>query len=117
MLRNGEELFLPFALTISLALGGSLLVAISIVPSLSHTLFKKQLYGERTTIRFKEQGKIVKGYKRILEWTLNHKIITSLIAITALAGSLMLTPLVGFSFLGNDTEKVMILPIHRNPVK
>jgi HAE1 family hydrophobic/amphiphilic exporter-1 len=37
------ELFLPFALTMAFALGASLLVAITVVPSLSHTLFRKQL--------------------------------------------------------------------------
>ena len=37
---------------------------------------------------------------------LNHKVITSLIAIVLLAGSLALTPLIGFSFMGSEEEKV-----------
>ncbi len=41
------ELFMPFALTMSFALGASLLVAITIVPALSHFLFRKKLYGEK----------------------------------------------------------------------
>lgn len=103
------ELFLPFALTMTFALGGSLLVAITIVPALSHFLFKKKLYSEKQEIKHKEAGKLANWYKGILRWTLNHKIITSAIAIIMLIGSLALMPLIGFSFLGSEEEKVMYL--------
>lgn len=103
------ELFLPFALTMSFALLASLLVAITIVPALSHFLFKKKLYGEKKESNHKEAGKLANGYKRILEWTLNHKVITSIVSIVLLAGSIALTPLIGFSFLGSEEEKVMYL--------
>jgi multidrug efflux pump subunit AcrB len=103
------ELFMPFALTMTFALGASLVVAITIVPALSHFLFKKKLYSEKTESDHKEVGKLSKWYKRILERTLNHKVITSLLAIVLLAGSLALTPLIGFSFMGSEEEKVMYL--------
>lgn len=103
------ELFIPFALTMSFALLASLLVAITIVPALSHTLFKKKLYSEKSENRHKEAGKLANWYKSVLNWSLNHKIITSAIAIILLVGSLMLTPLIGFSFLGSEEEKVMYL--------
>lgn len=103
------ELFMPFALTMTFALAASLLVAITIVPALSHFLFKKKLYGEKAESNHKEAGKLANGYKRILNWTLNHKIITSLVAVVLLAGSVALTPLIGFSFMGSDEEKVMYL--------
>lgn len=103
------ELFLPFALTMTFALVASLIVAITIVPALSHFLFKKKLYSEKTASSHKETGKLSNWYKGILGWTLNHKIITSIISIALLAGSLALTPLIGFSFLGSEEEKVMYL--------
>lgn len=103
------ELFRPFALTMTFALGASLLVAITIVPALSHTLFKKKLYSEKTEVKHKEAGKLANGYKKALKWSLNHKVITSLISILLLAGSFALMPLIGFSFLGSDEEKVMYL--------
>ncbi len=103
------ELFMPFALTMTFALGASLLVAITIVPALSHFLFRKKLYGEKTEKSHKEVGKLALWYKGVLEKALNHKIITSLIAIILLAGSLALTPLIGFSFMGSSEEKVMYL--------
>ncbi|MCL6570548.1 MAG: efflux RND transporter permease subunit [Bacillus sp. (in: Bacteria)] len=103
------ELFMPFALTMTFALGASLIVAITIVPALSHFLFKKKLYSEKAESSHKEAGKLANWYKGILGWTLNHKVITSLIAVVLLAGSLALTPLIGFSFLGSEEEKVMYL--------
>lgn len=103
------ELFMPFALTMTFALGASLIVAITIVPALSHFLFKKKLYSEKTESSHKEAGKLANWYKGILGWTLNHKVITSVIAVVLLAGSLALTPLIGFSFMGSEEEKVMYL--------
>lgn len=103
------ELFMPFGLTISFALGASLLVAITIVPALSHTLFKKKLYGEKAEKIHKEPGKLARGYKKTLAWTLNHKVITSLVSVLLLAGSIALTPLIGFSFLGSEEDKVMYI--------
>ncbi|KQL27593.1 efflux RND transporter permease subunit [Cytobacillus solani] len=103
------ELFMPFALTMTFALGASLIVAITVVPALSHFLFKKKLYSEKTEGSHKEAGKLAKWYKGVLNWTLNHKVITSIISIVLLAGSLALTPLIGFSFMGSEEEKVMYL--------
>lgn len=103
------ELFMPFALTMTFALGASLIVAITIVPALSHFLFRKKLYGEKKESQHKEVGKLANWYKGVLEKALNHKIITSIIAIVLLVGSLALTPLIGFSFMGSQEEKVMYL--------
>ena len=103
------ELFMPFALTMTFALGASLLVAITIVPALSHFLFKKKLYATKTASSHKEAGKLALWYKGILAKALNHKILTSILSIVLLAGSLALTPLIGFSFLGSEEEKVMYL--------
>ncbi|MGJ7911626.1 efflux RND transporter permease subunit [Neobacillus sp. LXY-1] len=103
------ELFAPFALTMAFSLGASLLVAITIVPVLSHTLFKKKLYGEKSEKNHKEVGKLATWYKGFLNKALSHKVISSIIALVLLAGSLALTPLIGFSFMGSEQDKVMYL--------
>jgi len=103
------ELFMPFALTMTFALGASLLVAITIVPALSHFLFRKKLYGQKSESQHKEVGKLAVAYRKFLEKCLNRKWITSLAAVVLLVGSLLLTPLIGFSFLGSQEEKVMYL--------
>lgn len=111
------ELFMPFALTMAFALLASLFVAITVVPSLSHTLFKKQLYGEKAVGKNKheKQSTLASWYKKVLAWSLNHKVIASLIAIALLVGSLFLIPVVGFSFLSADQEKVMYLTYTPEP--
>ena len=64
---------------------------------------------KRKRVSHKEVGKLATRYKGILSWTLNHKVITSIISIVLLAGSVALTPLIGFSFMGSEEEKVMYL--------
>src|SRR5690606_26748124 len=103
------ELFMPFALPMSFALGASLIVALPIVPPLSHFLLQQKASGEKTESRRQETGKMATSYKGILSWTLNHKWITSIISVGLLAGSVALMPLIGFSFLGSEEEKTMYL--------
>lgn len=102
------ELFLPFALTIVFALLASLVVAVTIVPMLAHSLFKKGLYGE-TAKKHEEHkpGKMTGAYRSILNWSLNHKWITSGLAVLMLVGSLFLVPVIGVSFLPSDEQKLV----------
>ncbi|MDQ0857722.1 efflux RND transporter permease subunit [Bacillus sp. V2I10] len=102
------ELFLPFALTIVFALLASLVVAVTIVPMLAHSLFKKGLYGE-TAKKHEEHkpGKMTGVYRSILNWSLNHKWITSGLAVLMLVGSLFLVPAIGVSFLPSEEQKLV----------
>ncbi|MDQ0221288.1 efflux RND transporter permease subunit [Peribacillus cavernae] len=100
------ELFLPFALTIVFALLASLLVAVTIVPSLAHSLFKKGLKGKAHEER---QSRLSGFYRNVLNWSLNHKLVTFGLAIVLLAASLFLVPVIGVSFLPSEEEKTMII--------
>ncbi|SEG29419.1 efflux RND transporter permease subunit [Paenibacillus sp. UNC499MF] len=134
------QLFLPFALTMVFALLASLLVAVTIVPMLGHSMFRRRLermgpppvpaYAEggapaglplgmdpaesiRLRVRGKgqsrrghdETGRLGRFYRRILDTTLNHKLIAFGTAILLLAGSLLLTTRVGVSFLPEEEQK------------
>ena len=101
------EMFLPFALTIVFALMASLLVAITIVPMMAHSLFKKGISMKQVHVENKP-GKLALGYKKILNWSLNHKIITFGLAILLLVGSLFLVPVIGVSFLPSDEQKMVV---------
>ncbi|HZH61232.1 MAG TPA: efflux RND transporter permease subunit [Metabacillus sp.] len=112
------ELFMPFALTMVFALLASLLVAVTIVPMMAHSLFKKNLYGEGKNLKKHDEhkpGKMTNAYRSILNWTLNHKIITSAIAIVMLVGSLFLIPVIGVSFLSSEEQKMMIVTYKPTP--
>jgi hydrophobic/amphiphilic exporter-1 (mainly G- bacteria), HAE1 family len=106
------ELFLPFALTIVFALLASLLVAVTVVPMLAHTMFKP---GSSKKKHVEKPSRMANGYKRILNWTLNHKIITSVLAIAMLVGSLFLVPKIGVSFLPGDEEKMIMATFKPEP--
>ncbi|MGG2016215.1 efflux RND transporter permease subunit [Bacillus sp. S10(2024)] len=109
------ELFLPFALTIVFALLASLLVAVTIVPMMAHSLFKKESAKEKQHNHKEKPSKLANGYKHLLEWVLNHKIITSSIAVLLLIGSIALLPIVGVSFLPSEEEKTVITSYNPEP--
>lgn len=109
------EMFLPFALTIVFALLASLLVAVTIVPMLAHSLFKKESMREKEVHHEEKPSKLANIYKRILAWALNHKIITSSIAVLLLVGSLALVPVIGVSFLPSEEEKMIIATYNPEP--
>lgn len=101
------ELFKPFALTMVFSLLASLLVAITLVPALAHTLFRK---GLKSTHDHDSNPKgLALYYKKILNWCLSHKLITFGTAILLLVGSLFLTPLVGVSFLPEQSDKYVMV--------
>jgi len=105
------EMFLPFALAVAFALAASLLVAVTIVPMLAHSLFKKQLTSDTNDeISTKEEkpNKLVNVYKGILDWTLNRKWITFGGATVLLILSFLLIPVIGVSFLPEDEQKMVI---------
>lgn len=104
------EMFLPFALTIVFALLASLLVAVTIVPMMAHSLFKRG-----TGNHEEKPGKLALFYKRALNWSLNHKLLTFGIAILLLAGSFFLVPSIGVSFLASNQEKMIVATYNPAP--
>lgn len=110
------QMFMPFALTIVLALLASLLIAVTIVPMLAYTLFRKGLddaglrnTSRRSRRRHKPQGRLAQGYKSVLAWSLNHKAVAFGAAVILLAASLFTVPLVGTSFIDTGAEKMIIV--------
>ncbi|MEI1420413.1 surfactin resistance protein SrfP [Bacillus cabrialesii] len=109
------ELFIPFALTIVFALAASLLISITLVPMLAHSLFKKSLTGAPVKAKEHKPGRLANIYKKVLNWALSHKWITSIIAVLMLLGSLFLVPLIGASYLPSQEEKTIQLTYSPEP--
>ncbi len=101
------ELFMPFALTIVFSLLASLLVAVTIVPMLAHSLFKKNL-AQKVHHEESKPSKLAGVYKSVLNWALNHKEFTSSIEILMLVVRFFLVPIIGVSFLPADENKMII---------
>jgi hydrophobic/amphiphilic exporter-1 (mainly G- bacteria), HAE1 family len=116
------ELFLPFALAVVFALLASLLVAVTVVPMVAHTLFRKRLdrgtsEEEAKSYVHKEEkpSKLANFYKRVLNWSLSHKIITFVIALALLIGSLFLVPSIGVSFIPSTGENMVVASYSPEP--
>jgi HAE1 family hydrophobic/amphiphilic exporter-1 len=101
------ELFLPFALTMVFALLASLLVAITIVPSMGYAMFKNGLKGKAHDEE--KVGRLAGAYKRALQWSLNHKAISIIVSLALLFGSFLLVPAIGVSFLPEEEQKYAML--------
>lgn len=107
------ELFMPFALTMVFALLASLVVAVTLVPAMAHSLFRKGLKNKHD--HAEKPGAMARGYRSILKWTLNHKAITFLAAIVLLAGSLFLTKYLGVSFIPEQEDKYAMVTYSPEP--
>lgn len=102
------ELFLPFALTMVFSLIASLIVAITLVPALAHSLFRGGLKKGKK-VHEEKPGRMAAGYQRILDWCLSHKLITFGAAVLLLAGSLFLIKPIGVSFMPSQEDKSVIM--------
>lgn len=112
------ELFLPFALAVVFALAASLLVAVTIVPMLAHSLYKKKLNSktfEEKREHVEKPNKPARFYKRILNWTLDHKLITFGGSVIVLVLSLFLLPVIGVSFLPEEEQKMIMATYSPEP--
>ena len=107
------EMFRPFALAITFSLLASLLVSITVVPALGSTLFRK---GIQTKPQKQAQGIISSGYKKLLNWSLNHKWIVIIISIVLLVGSIGLgAAKLGTSYISSGDNKFMALTYTPKP--
>ncbi|RAZ79583.1 efflux RND transporter permease subunit [Planococcus halotolerans] len=112
------ELFLPFALAMVFALSASLIVAVTIVPMMAHLMYSKQLNNldaNKASKKEHKPGKMAAGYKRVLEWSLNHKIITFGGATVLLAASMFLLPVIGVTFLPEQEQKMVMATYSPEP--
>ncbi|MBA9085684.1 multidrug efflux pump subunit AcrB [Fontibacillus solani] len=107
------ELFKPFALTMVFSLLASLLVAITLVPALAHTLFRKGL--TKTHDHDENPKGIARAYQRALKWSLSHKLVTFGLAVVMLIGSLFLYPFIGVSFLPDQEDKYVMVTYSPTP--
>lgn len=94
-----RQLFVDIALTILFTLMASLITALTIVPAMSKGLLKGEI---------KEQSdkfvSFLSGYKKLLSWSLNHKLITFVVSIAILISSGLACYARGLDFLDMEVE-------------
>lgn len=100
------EIFRPFALTVTIALVASLLVALTVVPVLASWFMrptaKQQAKIAAAAAESERDSWLQKGYLPVLNWTLAHRWITIGLALFLFIGTIALTPLLKTDFLGDQ---------------
>jgi HAE1 family hydrophobic/amphiphilic exporter-1 len=120
------ELFRPFAITVALALGASLLVSMTIVPVLAYWLLgggvRREQQASQTAVdeadtaveaesHTAEETKVTRlqrGYLPILRFGLGHPFITLGLALVVFLGTLGSATLLKTDFLGSVTDQTTL---------
>nr|WP_283809148.1 efflux RND transporter permease subunit [Tumebacillus amylolyticus] len=100
------EFFAPFALTVASSLVASLIVALTVVPLLAWGLMRKRVPKEHEM----ESG-MARTYKRVLNWSLNHKATVLILSVLLFVGTLPLTQLVGVTFMPETENKFLFATV------
>ena len=105
------KMFSPLAFTISFALLGSLILSLTLVPTLS-TLFLKQEPHERDPLHIHF---LKNAYLTLLKPCVRHPVLVVIPAVLALAGAAALVPLIGTEFLPSLDEGAIAIRASRLP--
>lgn len=107
------EMFRPFALAITFSLLASLLVSITLVPSLGATFFKN---GVKNKEQKEVLGTVGRAYRSALNWSLNHKWIVLIVSIFILVGSVVIGARnLGTSYISTGDNKFLALTYTPKP--
>ncbi|GAA1847459.1 efflux RND transporter permease subunit [Agromyces salentinus] len=120
------ELFRPFSLTVTIALLASLLVSLTIVPVLAYWFLKPAKVhahsgdhepgsdaaaaafvdeaGAGAPDELEHPSRLQRGYLPIIAWTLKHSVVTIMVAVLVLGGTIAMVPLMKTNFLGSSGQ-------------
>ncbi|GAA1730286.1 efflux RND transporter permease subunit [Microbacterium paludicola] len=116
------ELFRPFAMTVTIAMVASLLVALTIVPVLAYWFLrpgKPVLDANGAPIDPESPdappSALQKAYLPILGWTLRHSWVTLFVAVLVLGGTVAAAPLMKVNFLGDSGQNTLTISQELEP--
>ncbi|MDX2377490.1 efflux RND transporter permease subunit [Microbacterium sp. LRZ72] len=116
------ELFRPFALTVTIAMAASLLVALTIVPVLAYWFLRpgKPLLDDDGAAIDPESPdapptRLQRSYLPMLRWTLRHSWATLAIALLVLAGTAAAAPFMKTNFLGDSGQNTFTMTQQLGP--
>ncbi len=110
--RVEGKLFRPLAITMNFNLIGAVVITMTVIPVLCYLIYRRRLPSDKESPIMLWLEKM---YLPVLNFAINHRIVISAIAFSALLLSLSLTPFLGSEFLpeleeGNIWLRVTILP-------
>ena len=96
------EIFNPFAITLTLVLFSSLIIALTLVPALA-TFMRASKTGEGST-----DGWYHRIYGRALHWSLDHRRATLITCVAVFLGSLATIPITGTYLLPEMEQEILM---------
>lgn len=103
------QLFLPFAITVSVALLASLVVAVTITPVLARYLVGRAAPGEH------REGRLQRVYDRTLRWSLGHRPAVLALALGSFVAAVALVPSIPTAFLPAQADKFVLVNVAPDP--
>src|SRR5919197_1167523 len=97
-----QRFIYPFGFTMAFAVMVSLLVSLTLTPMLSARILRTDGRIHRHGEGF--FGKVDAGYRRCLDWSLDHRALIVAVSVLVFASTFVLTGLVGRSFLPNEDQ-------------
>ncbi len=107
------RMFRPMALTVAMALFGSLVLALVFVPAAATVVFRRG--APESTAALRLAAWLDRGYTPVLRWTLARPGPTVLVALALLGASLSLAPRLGTEFLPELDEGSILIQAVRDP--
>ncbi|MFD0774249.1 efflux RND transporter permease subunit, partial [Streptomonospora algeriensis] len=105
------ELFRPFAMTVSLALGASLLVSLTIIPVLAYWFMRPRVVPPEELERIKAEEHrrelrtpLQRMYLPVIRWSTRHRITTLAASLLILVGTVVAAGGLQTNFLGNQGQ-------------
>ncbi len=107
------RMFRPMAMTVAMALFGSLVLALTFVPAAVTWAFRGGVRESRYALRL--AAWLDRRYSRVLRWTILRPAITLTVALALFAGALLLVPSLGTEFLPELDEGSILIEAVTDP--
>ncbi|MCG6943163.1 MAG: CusA/CzcA family heavy metal efflux RND transporter [Thiohalocapsa sp.] len=104
------KLFVPVALTIVFALASSLLLSLTVIPTLASFLLGKAGHGEPWLVR-----QLLRLYTPVLGWGLRHQWLVVAVAVAMLVGAGALYTRIGKAFMPTMDEGDLVVQLEKLP--
>jgi cobalt-zinc-cadmium resistance protein CzcA len=110
------RMFRPMALTVCMALAGSLILALTLVPLLASFSFSRYVPRARTTHPDRGwMGWLNRTYVRILTWSMDHRILTASLAVLIMAAAVGSLWFIGTEFMPRLDEGSILVETRKLP--
>ena len=107
------RMFRPMAITLAIALFGSLLLALAFIPAAAAFVFRRGAVESRFAVRVSDW--LDRRYTPLLDRSLRRPVVTGAIALVLLAATLLVVPRLGTEFLPELDEGSITIQAFRDP--